>query len=171
MILMSIKSPFFLFVTALLLNNATMALPDDKEKPLHVTSDSVIVNYAEGITTLQGHVQVTQGSTKLQGNKVIVYTDKQQQLIKLIAYGDSNQQANYETLPTTKSSLFTATANTITYMGIEKLAIFEGNAHATDGINQFEGPEFKYWTEKQEVVTEKVANQRSTIIIYPGSNQ
>ena len=147
-----------------------MALPDDKDKPLQVVSDSVVVNYAEGITTLQGAVTVTQGTTKLNGDKVVVYTDKQQQLIKLIAYGTPDQQASYETLPAIKSSPFHATANTITYMGLEKLAIFEGNAHATDGINQFDGPEFKYWTEKQEVVTEKVANQRSTIIIYPGSN-
>ena len=148
----------------------SMALPDDKDKPLQVVSDSVVVNYAEGITTLQGAVTVTQGTTKLNGDKVVVYTDKQQQLIKLIAYGTPDQQASYETLPAIKSSPFHATANTITYMGLEKLAIFEGNAHATDGINQFDGPEFKYWTEKQEVVTEKVANQRSTIIIYPGSN-
>ncbi len=147
-----------------------MGLPDDKEKPLQVVSDNVIVNYAEGITTLQGEVTVTQGTTKLNGDKVVVYTDKQQQLIKLIAYGTPHQQASYETLPAIKSSPFHATANTITYMGLEKLAIFEGNAHATDGINQFDGPAFKYWTEKQEVVTEKVANQRSTIIIYPGSN-
>ncbi len=170
MILMSIKLPLFLFVLALFLSNPLMALPDDKDKPLHVIADSVVVNYADGITTLQGKVKVTQGSTKLQGNKVIVYTDKQQQLIKLIAYGNSNQPANYETLPTIKSSPFIANADIITYMGVEKLAIFEGDAHATDGTNQFTGPSFKYWTEKQEVVTEKVANQRSTIIIYPGSN-
>ncbi|MES2204077.1 MAG: lipopolysaccharide transport periplasmic protein LptA [Pseudomonadota bacterium] len=159
-----------LCLASFLLSSPSIALPDDKEKPLQVVSDNVIVNYAEGITTLQGEVRVTQGSTTLNGNKVIIYTNKQRQLIKLIAYGDSNQQARYETLPTLKSSPFTATANTITYMGLEKLAIFEGEAHATDGINQFDGPKFKYWTEKQEVVTEKVANQRSTIIIYPGSN-
>ena len=148
-----------------------MALPDDKEKPLQVVSDNVVVNYAKGITTLQGNVTVTQGSTTLEGDKVVIYTDEQQQLIKLIAYGNVHQQASYKTLPAIKSSPFHATANTITYMGLEKLAIFEGDARATDGVNQFNGPEFKYWTEKQEVVTEKVENQRSTIIIYPGSNQ
>lgn len=159
----------FLALITITLSNTLMALPQDKNTPLQVVADSVVVNYADGITTLQGNVTVTQGSTKLNGNKVIVYTDKQQQLIKLIAYGDTHQQASYETLPTIKSSLFHATADIITYMSIKKLAIFDGQAHATDGINQFDGPEFKYWAEKQEIVTEKVANQRSTIIIYPGS--
>lgn len=163
------KIIFCFIISSAFQNNALMALPADKEKPLRVVADKVMVNYAEGITTLQDNVTVTQGSTTLTGTKVIVYTNKQQQLIKLIAYGDSNEPASYETLPTAKSSPFHATADTITYMGLERLAIFEGNAHATDGINQFDGPEFKYWTEKQEVVTEKVAHQRSTIIIYPGS--
>lgn len=159
----------FLILLCAFESSTLLALPDDKTKPLSIVADNVTVNYAKGITTLQGDVTVTQGSTKLTGDKVIVYTDKQQQLIKLIAYGDSNQQAHYETLPALKSSPFNATANIITYMGLEKLAIFEGDAHATDGTNRFDGPKFKYWTEKQEVVTEKVANQRSTIIIYPGS--
>ncbi len=168
---MSMRKIIFCFIVLCTLQNSQLiALPDDKTKPLSVVADNVIVNYAEGMTTLQGEVTVTQGSTKLNGEKVVVYTDKHQQLIKLIAYGNSHQQARYETLPTLKSSPFNATANIIIYMGVEKLAIFEGNAHATDGINQFNGPKFKYWTEKQEVVTEKVANQRSTIIIYPGSN-
>lgn len=160
----------FLVVITLLQSHTLMALPDDKTKPLSVIADSVIVNYTEGITTLQGQVTVTQGSTNLSGQKVIIYTDKQQHLIKLIAYGDSNEQASYETLPTPKSDPFRATADIITYLGVEKLAIFEGHAHATDGLNQFDGPKFKYWTEKQEVVTEKIKNQRSSIIIYPGSN-
>lgn len=163
------KSLFCFTLFTALQSSTSIALPDDKTKPMKVMADKVIVNYADNMTTLEGNVTVTQGSTTLNGNKVIVYTDKNHQLIKLIAYGDSDEQARYETLPTPKGTPFHATANTITYMGLEKLAIFEGRAHATDGTNQFDGPKFKYWTEKQEVVTEKVANQRSTIIIYPGS--
>lgn len=161
--------PFLLFFM-LFAHITVFALPSDKEKPLNIVADSVTVSYAKNVTVLEGSVVVTQGSTKLYGNKVIVYTDTQQQLVKLIAYGNANQQARYETQPTPKSSPFQATANTITYLGTKKLAIFEGKAHATDGINQFDGPMFKYWTERQEVITEKINNQRSSIIIYPGSH-
>lgn len=166
---MSIRNTFIALLFNGMLCNTLMALPDDKNLPLQVVTDTAAINYVEGITTLLGNVTVTQGSTKLQGNKVIVYTDKQQKLIKLIAYGNDQQQASYQTLPTKNSSLFTATANIITYINLERLAIFEGNAHATDGTNQFQGPNFKYWTEKQEVVTEKVKDQQSTMTIFPGS--
>lgn len=169
MIQMKIRNIFIGLLLNFLAYHTAMALPEDKNLPLQVVADTVAVNYAKGITTMQGHVTVTQGTTKLQGSTVVVFTDKQQKLIKLIAYGNEQQQAHYQTLPAKNSSLFTATANIITYMNLEKLAIFDGDAHANDGINQFQGPNFKYWTEKQEVVTEKVANQQSTITIFPGS--
>jgi len=166
---MFMRKSIFCFTLFTALQSSTLiALPDDKTKPMKVIADKVTVNYTENMTILEGSVTVTQGSTTLIGNKIIVYTDKQQQLIKLIAYGDSHEQASYETLPTPKGRPFHATANTITYTGLEKLAIFEGDAHATDGINQFDGPKFEYWTEKQKVLTEKVANKQITITIHPG---
>jgi lipopolysaccharide export system protein LptA len=158
----------FIGLFAVFVTTPLMALPDDKNQPLHVIADKVVVNYAQSITNLEGNVKVTQGSTILLGNKVIVTTDKNQQLVKLIAYGDSVHQASYETIPSPKDSPFHATADIITYISAKKLAIFAGNAHATDGMNQFDGPEFQYFTDEQKVVTEKVANQRSSITIYPG---
>lgn len=159
-----------MFLSMLLFCTPLLALPEDKKLPLQVKSDTVTVNYAEGVTTLVGHVVVTQGSTVLQGDKVVVKTDKNQQLISLIAYGDDQHQAHYETLPTEKSTLFTATANIITYLESERVAIFEGDTHATDGDNTFQGPNFRYWPDKQEVVTEKAGNQQSTITIIPHSS-
>lgn len=168
------KIPLFFYALFCILATFFMtptlqALPDDKNQPLHIIADKVTVNYAEGVTHLEGNVKITQGSTLLMGNEVTIYTNKSQQLIKLIAYGNAQQPASYKTLPLLKDTSFQATANTITYMSDEKLAIFSGDAHASDGTNQFAGPEFKYWTEKQEVMTEKIANQHSSIIIYPGS--
>lgn len=160
-----------LTLSLLLSSPFLMALPTDKNLPLKVIADTVAVDYTQGITTLNGNVVVTQGSTELQGNKVIVYTDKNQKLIKLVAYGNATEPARYKTLPAPKSDFFIATANTITYIELDRLAIFEGDAHATDGVNQFQGPNFKYWTDKQEVVTEKTENQRSTIIIFPHSGK
>lgn len=163
------SSLFLVLFAALSVTPALQALPDDKNQPLNIVADKVTVNYAQGITHLEGNVTVTQGSTLLLGNQVIVYTDKSQQLLKLIAHGNTQQPASYETLPSPNGIPFQATANSITYISGEKLAIFSGDAHATDGTNQFTGPEFRYWTEKQEVIAEKIANQHSSIIIYPGS--
>lgn len=152
---------FFTMVTS-------MALPDDKNQPLHVIADSGIFNYTQGISNLEGNVTVTQGSTTLSGHKMMIYTDKNQQLVQLIAHGDAQKQASYETLPSSKDSPFHATADRITYINAQKCVIFEGNTRATDGMNEFTGPKFKYFTDEQKVVTEGNANQPSSIIIYPG---
>ncbi len=166
---MKLKQAILTFLLTFLVNTASIALPEDKKQPINIIADKVNINYAQNISILEGNVQVTQGSTVLSGNKVIVYTDKNQQLIKLIAYGSKTAQAQYETIPTPKDSPFHATSDIITYIAPEKRAIFDGNAHATDGSNQFNGPEFEYFTEEQKVVTQKQANQRSSIIIYPGT--
>lgn len=144
------------------------ALSDDKNQALHVTADKVMINYAQGITNLEGKAIVTQGSTILSANKIIIYTDKHQKLIKLIAYGNESEQANYETLPQQKKMTFRASADKITYLSEEECAKFEGNAHATDGQNEFSGPQFDYFTSEEKIITEKSLNQRPSIIIYPG---
>lgn len=160
----------FLFLSCWLFSHTLLALPSDYDAPLQVISDTVSINYAHNITTLHGHVKITQGSTELEGATVIVYSDEKQQLIKLIAYGDAEKQAKYSTLPEENKNIFIATANKITYLNQEKLAIFEGNAHATDGHNHFQGPNFSYWMDKQEVITEKSPHQHATILIVPKSS-
>ncbi len=164
------KLPTLLYVL-LVIAPESMALPDDKKQPLHVIADGVVVDYAQGVTHLEGNVKVTQGSTILQGDTVVVYTDNNQNLTKLVATGGKKTQASYETLPSPNDKIFHATADTITYVSGKKLAIFEGDAHASDGMNQFDGPEFEYFTDEQKVVTQRVANQHSSIIIYPGTRR
>jgi len=143
------------------------ALPEDKKQPLHLFADGVMVDYLKGMTELDGHARITQGTTILLGDKMVIYTDDHQELIKVIAYGDQQHPASYQTLPLPTEAVFSASADRITYIRAEELALFEGNAHARSGLNQFDGPEFEYHTDQQKVVTRKTPNQHSSIIIYP----
>lgn len=167
------KRKYVLLMMGFLLTNVLVmyALPEDSKQPLHLIADAVMVDYAKGMTELDGHAKITQGTTTLLGKKMVIYSDDHQELIKVIAYGDQQQPANYQTLPSPTEPIFSANADTITYIRAEKLALFEGNAHATNGPNQFDGPEFEYYTDQQKIVTRKTPNQHASIIIYPDTKK
>lgn len=48
----------------------------DREKPLHLESDQLVVDDARQISTFTGNVQLTQGTMVIRGDKVVVVQDK-----------------------------------------------------------------------------------------------
>ena len=143
------------------------ALPDDKNQPIVFSADAVNVEYGKKITTLIGNAIVTQGSTTIKGEKIVIYHHEDDKLEKIIVYGSAKRRAVYSARLTKKDSLFTASADIIKYFQDEKLAVFLGNAHATDGVNSFDGPNISYWTEQQKLKSEASKTQRTTIRITP----
>jgi len=61
----------------------TQAETADREKPLHLVSDSMTLDDAKQSSTFEGHVELTQGTLRILAEKVVVMEDKQgyQQLI------------------------------------------------------------------------------------------
>ena len=55
---------------ALTLSSATLALPTDKSKPIHISADSATRNDLTGITIYKGRVEVSQGSMRISGDTV-----------------------------------------------------------------------------------------------------
>jgi len=49
----------------------------DREKPLHVEADQVLVDDAQQISTFTGNVQMTQGTMLILGDKIVVIQDKE----------------------------------------------------------------------------------------------
>lgn len=150
--------------------HAGFSLASDHHAPIKIIADTVVIQYVKHITTLHGHVILTQGSTKITGETVILYSDAQQSLVRLVAEGNSKQPAEYSTLPETGRALFIASADHIVYFNAEKRVNFLGDAHATDGRNHFQGPNFSYWTEQQKVITKKNTQQPSTLFIMPATS-
>lgn len=154
-----------LLVPALLLGYfpVCQTLVSDKYQPLNIISKTSQTDYMKNIVTYQGDAVAIQGTTTLTGEQITTYIDDNSQLIKLIAYGNNAVPATYSTLPRKKSSLFTGSANIITYLADEEMAIFEQNARATFGENKFKGPNFRYYTEKGEVLTTGSKTSRASI--------
>ena len=147
----------------LLCSTACQALDSDKYQPLNIMSETSQTDYINNIISYQGNAIAIQGTTKLTGNKIMTYVDDNSQLTKLIAYGSDEVPATYSTLPRKKSSLFFGSANIITYLTDEKLAVFEQNAYAAFNENTFKGPNFRYYTERGEALTTSSKTSRVSI--------
>jgi len=49
----------------------------DRDKPLHLVSDSMTLDDAKQTSTFEGHVELTQGTLRIIADKVVVLEDKQ----------------------------------------------------------------------------------------------
>lgn len=49
----------------------------DRDKPLHLVSDSMTLDDAQQTSTFEGHVELTQGTLRIMAEKIVVVEDKQ----------------------------------------------------------------------------------------------
>jgi lipopolysaccharide export system protein LptA len=77
---MNQKIKFPLQLLALLLAcalNNVQAETADRDKPLHLVSDSMTLDDAKQVSTFEGHVELTQGTLRIVAEKIVVVEDKQ----------------------------------------------------------------------------------------------
>jgi lipopolysaccharide export system protein LptA len=66
-----------LFATVLLLcSPASFAERDDRNKPIHLEADQVLMDDAQQISTFTGKVRLSQGTLLIRGDKIVVVQDK-----------------------------------------------------------------------------------------------
>lgn len=70
------KNKFLLAGLLLLCTPACFAERADRNKPLHLESDQVVLDDASKISTFTGNVQLTQGTMLIRGDKIVVMQDK-----------------------------------------------------------------------------------------------
>lgn len=68
-----------LALTLLLLLSAPACFAEraDRDKPIHLEADQVLVDDAQQISTFIGNVQMTQGTMVIRGDKIVVVQDKE----------------------------------------------------------------------------------------------
>lgn len=68
-----------LLLTALLLLHTSTGFAErvDRDKPLHLSADQVLMDDARQISTFTGNVQLTQGTMLIRGDKIVVVQDKE----------------------------------------------------------------------------------------------
>jgi len=145
-----------------------MALSSDKQQPIHIEADSVVIDDAHGSAVYRGNVHFSQGSTHLEAQVVTVYSTDRQKVDKVVADGDP---ATFRQRPDNQDQDMRGQAGHIQYFAAAERVILEKDAHLWQGKNEFAGSRIEYDTAKQMVKALKSGDEtgRVQVIIQPRS--
>lgn len=161
------KANIVLYCSLLLVTGITSALPSDKEKVMHVVSDSADLSQQNHKGSYTGNVEFVQGTTNLHADNAITEGNLKNQLTLAIANGSKGKQAHYWTETGPGKPPFHAYADTIKYYPLKHLIELVGNARVEQGPNSISAAKISYDTLEQHVVSESKGTTRTTIILYP----
>jgi lipopolysaccharide export system protein LptA len=146
---------------------AGYALPTDKEKVMHVVSDSADLSQQNHLGTYTGNVEFSQGTTNLHAAEAITEGNLKNQLTLAVAKGSNEKQAHYWTQTDPNKPPFHAYADTIKYYPLKHLIELIGHAHVEQGQNSLSAAKITYDTIKQHVLSNGDKETRTKIILYP----
>jgi len=148
-----------------LLQYPSYALDADRFCAMQISAEYVDINQLLRQGTYTNDVILDQGTTHLRAAKAITHMNDKNKFIKATAYGDKSQQAHcWTTLDEQKPPLH-AFADKITYHPEIDVLELSGSARIMQGKDSFSAPYIRYNTKNKHVVTKKIKNERTTIII------
>ena len=145
---------------------SALALSSDKQQPIHIEADSVVIDDAQGTAVYRGNVRYSQGSTHLEADQVTVYSADRQKVDKVVSDG---QPATFRQRPDNQDEDMRGQASHIEYFADDEHVILEGDAHLWQGKNEFAGSHIEYDTAKETVKAVKAETDegRVQVIIQP----
>ena len=69
----SARLGWMLALLMLLAGQWCLALPDDREQPIHISADEALRDEKQGVTVYSGNVQMNQGSMHIEADRVTIY--------------------------------------------------------------------------------------------------
>ena len=153
-------------VMGMLMPLCAMALSSDKQQPIHIEADSVVIDDDQGTAVYRGNVRYSQGSTHLEAQEVTLYSTDRQKVDKVVAIG---KPATFRQRPDNQDQDMRGQAGHIEYFAASERVILEEDAHLWQGKNEFSGSRIEYDTAKQMVkaLTSGEESGRVQVIIQP----
>jgi lipopolysaccharide export system protein LptA len=115
----------------------TMALPDDKQQEIKISSENASIDQKQGFIIYSGAVKLTQGTLEINADKLTLYRNSDSQHVEtVIAEGSP---ARYQQQPDVDKKIIHAEASNITYivskdrLTLTKNAYVEQNGATTRG--------------------------------------
>lgn len=142
----------------------TIARPDDRDKPIHITADTAELNDKTGISIYRGDVEMVQGTTILTGDVITIHSPDKK-VNKVISIGDL---ATYQET-TTDGHVVYAESEEMVYNRVEsKIELFR-RAKVTQQDNVFRSEHIIYFIE-EELIDAGTPKDRVNITILPDSD-
>lgn len=117
------------------------ATPKKSITQFQIASNSVDLDYVNGVNTYTGNVKAWDKTTTITADKLVVYSNKNKHLKYMVATG---KLASYHTRPSLHDDPVDGEAEQIIYDGKAHSIFLVGHARAKQAANTFQGPELKY---------------------------
>ncbi len=166
---MTLGRILIVIVPGLFLSQAVWALKSDRDKPLKISANHVVVNNQRGVSHYKGDVQIKQGTLIIRADEVFVYLVKGK-LQKIVING---KPASFEQQPDNKQALVKSRAEEMEYFSKKELLVLKKNAEVLQGGNSFRGDHIEYDTYHSIVRANKDAGSKTRVhaIIQPREEQ
>lgn len=141
-------------------------LPQDRKQKLHITADSTVYNYKQGVNFFLGHVQVDQGTTHITADKLATKAGHGHQIHEAVAYGVDNL-AHFWTTPKPGDKEMNALARIIKFYPLTSNATLQGDVLVTQGENRFQGQLIHYNMNEQTIIVPESKDARAVLVYNP----
>ena len=166
---MSLLYPNTIAVTLLciLVSQFSLALPDDRQQPIHISADNALRDEKKGITIYRGNVVLNQGSLHISANRITVF--------KIIEEGDkivaSGQPAKVQQKPNIDEEPMHAHADIIEYYKSEDRLRLHSNAQIAQGGSIVKGQTIDYFIVQKLVkaVSDESLQDSRVEVVIPAS--
>jgi len=154
------------FVAVVVSAGKSWALPEDRQQPMHIESDSASRDDRSGITIYVGSVRIDQGTMHIEADKVTVYmTAGNKQVERIVCNG---KPATYQQKPKPDVEIAKAHAEVIEYQVAKDFIVLTGAAHLEQGGSTLEGELVTYDIAKDLMQARgSESNRRIRMVIPP----
>jgi lipopolysaccharide export system protein LptA len=147
-----------------------VALPDDRDQPIHITADKALRDEKKGVTIYTGNVVLVQGSMELEAETLTVYhtTEKADQMIA------TGNPAKMRQQPELNKGIVHAQGKVITYFRNEDKVNLRTDAKIEQDGAVVSGDSIDYIIAKQLITAQSDGTQpdnRVQVVIPPNVQQ
>ena len=140
-----------IFILLYLLSSLAFAMPGDRDKPIEIGAESVIVDESTGFNQFMGDAVVTQGSLVLSAELIEVQTSDEE-VQSMVAKGSQQKPAKYIQSQPNQARFIEATALEITYDVDKGIVFLIGDAYLVQGFDSFSGETLEYDIDNDRVL-------------------
>ena len=140
-----------IFILLSLLSSLVFAMPGDRDKPIEVEAESVLIDESTGFNQFMGDAVVTQGSLFLSAELIEIQTSDEE-VESVVAKGSQQKPAKYTQDQPNQARFVEATAININYDVEKGLVFLIGDAHLVQGFDSFSGETLEYDIDNDKVV-------------------
>lgn len=156
-----------LLAVSCVLSSNTLALPEDKQQPIHISANNAKLDRKQRTATYTGDVKLTQGTLEITADLITIHTNNDDEMEKMEARG---KPARYRQQPAQDQSTITAQANNIRYtLSDERLVLTEEASLEQQNGASISGNRIDYDIRKEvmKAAGKLDSEQRIEIIIPP----